>query len=200
MSDPRRQLLLELYTRLVLLPAAEQPAAAALCAATSGTSIRWQGMLTEPPHESAVRIAHSLGMGPPGLQLWRASWSGDAEGTAPLPRLAMVAARLLAGREELLLLAARCGREPSPVGPGTQVAEGVLVDGNSCARMAVAGLDVETELRAGRGLALLEAAGDLLYGAGQMDAASQFLVIGLNLSVGALSALSARSSAHLLGS
>jgi hypothetical protein len=185
-SDPRRQLLLELYTRLVLLPTAEQAAEAALCAAKSGTSIRWQGVLSEPPHESAVRIAHSLGMGPPGLQLWRASWSGDAEGAAPLPRLAMVVARLLAGREELLLLAARCGREPSPVGPGTQVAEGVLVDGNSCARMAVAGLDVETELQAGRGVELLEAAGDLIYGAGRAGAAPEFLLIGLNKSLGAL--------------
>jgi hypothetical protein len=196
-SDPRRQLLLELYTRLVLLPAAEQPAAATQCAANAGTNARWQGVLAEPPHESAVRIAHSLGMGPPGLQLWRAHWSGEAPGPAPLTRLAMVAARLLAGREELLLLAARCGREPSPIGPGSQVAEGVLVDGNSCARMAVAGLDVETELNAGRGLALLEAAGDLLYGAGQASAAAQFLVIGLNMSVGVLSA---RGSARLLGS
>jgi hypothetical protein len=136
-------------------------------------------------------------MGPPGLQLWRAHWSGEPPGPAPLTRLAMVAARLLAGREELLLLAARCGREPSPVGPGSQVAEGVLVDGNSCARMAVAGLDVETELTAGRGLALLEAAGDLLYGAGHASAAPQFLVIGLNMSVGVLSA---RGSARLLGS
>ena len=101
MSDPRRQLLLELYTRLVLLPAAEQPAAAALCAANSATSARWQGVLSEPPYESAVRIAHSLGMGPPGLQLWRASWGTDAQATAPLTRLATVAARLLAGREEL---------------------------------------------------------------------------------------------------
>ena len=197
MSDPRRQLLLELYTRLVLLPAAEQPAAAALCAANSATSARWQGVLSEPPYESAVRIAHSLGMGPPGLQLWRASWGTDAQATAPLTRLATVAARLLAGREELLLLAARCGREPTPSGTGSQVAEGVLVDGNSCARMAVAGLDVETELNAGRGLALLEAAGDLLYGAGEASAVSQFLVIGLNMRVGVLSA---RGSARLLGS
>jgi hypothetical protein len=196
-SDPRRQLLLELYAQLALLPAAEQPAAAALCAAKSGTSVRWQGALSEPPHESAVRIAHSLGMGPSGVQLWRASWSNDEAGGAPLPRLAMVAARLLAGREELLLLAARCGRELLPAGPETQVEEGVLVDGNSCARMAVAGLDVETEIRAGRGLALLEAAGDLLYGAGQMGAAPHFLVIGLNMSSGTRSA---RSSAHPLGS
>ena len=196
MSDPRRQLLLELYTRLVLLPSAEQPAAAALCAENAGTSARWQGVLEEPPHESAVRIAHSLGIGPPGLQLWRASWSSEVQGVAPLTRLAMVAARLLAGREELLLLAARCGREPSPIGPGSQVAEGVLVDGNSCARMAVAGLDVETELSAGRGLALLEAAGDLLYGAGQATAAPQFLVIGLTMAVGELGA---RGSARLLG-
>jgi len=195
-SDPRRQLLLELYTRLVLLPAAEQPAAAALCAANAGTSARWQGLLSEPPHESAVRIAHSLGMGPPGLQLWRASWSGDTQGAASLTRLAMVAARLLAGREDLLLLAARCGREPSPIGPGSQVAEGVLVDGESCARMAVAGLDVETELSAGRGLALLEAAGDLLYGAGQATTVPQYLLIGLNMGVGLLSA---RGSARLLG-
>lgn len=197
MSDPRRQLLLELYTRLVLLPVAEQPAAATLCAANAGTGARWQGVLSEPPHESAVRIAHSLGMGPPGLQLWRAGWSSDTLGATPLTRLAMVAARLLAGREELLLLAARCGREPSPVGPGSQVAEGVLVDGNSCARMAVAGLDVETELTAGRGLALLEAAGDLLYGAGHASEPSQFLVIGLKMGVGVLGA---RGSARLLGS
>jgi hypothetical protein len=179
-SDPRRQLLLELYTRLVLLPSAEQPAAAALCAENAGTSARWQGVLEEPPHESAVRIAHSLGIGPPGLQLWRASWSSEVQGVAPLTRLAMVAARLLAGREELLLLAARCGREPSPIGPGSQVG----------------GLDVETELSAGRGLALLEAAGDLLYGAGQATAAPQFLVIGLNMAVGELGA---RGSARLLG-
>jgi hypothetical protein len=195
-SDPRRQLLLELYTRLVLLPPAEQPAAAALCAANAGTSARWQGLLSEPPHESAVRIAHSLGMGPPGLQLWLASWSADTQGAGSLTRLAMVAARLLAGREDLLLLAARCGREPSPIGVGSQVAEGVLVDGNSCARMAVAGLDVETELSAGRGLALLEAAGDLLYGAGQAGSAPLYLVIGLNMGVGLLSA---RGSARLLG-
>jgi hypothetical protein len=197
-SDPRRQLLLELYARLAQLPADEQPAAAALCAAKSGTSVRWQGALSEPPYESAVRITHSLGMGPPGVvQLWRAGWRSDAQGASPLPRVGMLAARLMAGREELLLLAARCGHEPSPVVPGTQVEEGVLVDGNSCARMAVAGLDVETELRSGRVVALLEAAGDLIYGAGQASAAAQFLVIGLNMSLGAPSA---RSTAPLRGS
>jgi hypothetical protein len=178
--------LLDLYTRLAPLTPAEQPAAAIQHAAQFGINARWQGTLSEPPHESAVRIAHSLGIGPAGAQLWRASWSDGAQGPLPLPSLAMVAARLLSGREELLLLAARCGREALAAAGPAQAQEGVLVDGNSCARMAVAGFDVETEVGAGRGLALLEAAGDLIYGAGAPASEAHFLVIGLNLRPGVL--------------
>jgi hypothetical protein len=196
-SDPRREFLLDLYTHLAPLPPAEQPAAASQRAAGFGISARWQGTLNEPPHESAVRIAHSLGMGPAGAQLWRASWNGDAQGAAPLTSLAMVVARLLSGREELLLLAARCGREAAAASGIPEVQEGVLVDGNSCARMAVAGFDVETELRAGRALTLLEAAGDLIYGAGIGGSEVSLLVIGLHLRVGALGA---HSGALRLGS
>lgn len=196
MSDPRRQFLLDLYTRLAPLPPAEQPAAAIQHAAQLGISARWQGTLSEPPHESAVRIAHSLGMGPAGAQLWRASWSGAAEGALPLASLAMLAARLLAGREELLLLAACCGREALAAAERSEVQEGILVDGNSCARMAVAGFDVETEVGAGRGLALLEAAGDLIYGAGVPPPDAHFLVIGLHLRSGVLGM---RAGAQRLG-
>jgi hypothetical protein len=188
--------LLDLYTRLAPLAPAEQPAAAIQHAAQFGIGARWQGTLSEPPHESAVRIAHSLGMGPAGAQLWRASWSGASQGGLPLPSLAMVAARLLSGREELLLLAACCGREALAHERPAAVQEGVLVDGNSCARMAVAGFDVETEVGAGRAMALLEAAGDLIHGAGAMGSEPPFLVIGLHLRAGVLTV---RGAAQRLG-
>lgn len=197
MSDPRRHFLLELYTRLAPLPAAEQPSAASRYAAECGISARWQGTLSEPPHESAVRIAHSLGMGPSGAQLWRAGWQVDAQGASPLHSLAMVVARLLSGREELLLLAASCGPQPQAADVRIEGQEGVLVDGNSCARMAVAGLDVETELGSGRALALLEAAGDLIYGAAPPLSDAHFLVVGLHLRGGILGA---RGHAQRLGS
>jgi len=57
-------------------------------------------------------------------------------------------------------------------------------------------LDVETELNAGRGLALLEAAGKICcMAAGEASAVSQFLVIGLNMRVGVLSARGQRPPA-----
>ena len=138
-----------------------------------GLNLQWRGMLHDEPSVAAVRVAHALEMGVPGLQAWTAAWPSAAAEPAPL-QLAASAAGLLAGREALQLLVAAThgGSEDC----------GALIDGESCARMAVAGFDPETEVRLGNCSELLASAGDLVNrsaAAGATLAATRFLILGL---------------------
>jgi hypothetical protein len=135
-------------------------------------SLHWRGTLPDPPTVAAVRVAHALEMGPPGLQGWHAAWRGDI--TAPPLLLAATAASLLSGRESLLILAAAGG------GSGNDV--GALIDAESCARMAVAGFDAETEIRLDNCAELLASSGDLLNLPAGADAGGEttsFVILGL---------------------
>jgi hypothetical protein len=111
----------------------------------------------------AIAAVHRLGVGAPGLY----HWSGVLElaGDDVAARLALAAARSLAGRDDLLLLIA---------GPGA----GALVDGETCARLAVSGMDPELELAGGNSGEALEASGDVLA-AGLPAHATGFIVLGL---------------------
>lgn len=168
-GDPRRRLLLDCYLTAAadamdwqpqLLDAARQRGLTLCCE---------DQLLTDPPERAAVLVAHRLAMAPAGLLAWRASLSADPI-AAPGEYLALAAARLLSQRDELLLLVARFD------GSGTDGALGALVDAQTCARIAVAGFDADTELRGHRQLAALEAAGDLLHG--DVAAAGHFAVNG----------------------
>lgn len=137
-----------------------------------GLTLNWRGLLADAPAVAAVRVAHALDMGPPGLQAWHAVWPADTE-SAPL-QLAAAAAELLAGREPLSILAAAVD--------GRSDAAGALIDGDSCARMAVAGFDPQTEVRLGNCVELLASAGDLLtlpVSSGGEGAATRYLILGL---------------------
>jgi len=137
-----------------------------------GLALHWRGLLADPPDTAAVRVAHTLEMGPPCMQAWYAAW--PTQGAQPPLEFAAAAAGLVAGREPLLVLAAPLDR-----GGGDN---GALIDGESCARMTVAGFDPETELRLGNCEELLASAGDLvnLSGHGASGAVTpQFLILGL---------------------
>jgi hydroxypyruvate reductase len=90
--------------------------------------------------------------------------------------LALAAARLIAGQDELLLLAA--GTDGTD---GVSDSAGALVDGETCARIALAGLDVDSCLRRADSGTALAAAGDLID-TGPTGTNVGDLVIGLRLS------------------
>jgi len=112
--------------------------------------------LCDTPNRGAVRVAHALESAPPGLQCWLACWPA-ANYSHPGEHLALLAAQLFSHREELALLAACRDPVPTDAEPG-----GALVDAGTCARIAIAGYDVDSELLLGNPVLLLEAAGDLL--------------------------------------
>jgi hydroxypyruvate reductase len=110
----------------------------------------------------AVRFTHELDLYPPGVHIW------GGESVVRLPahpgvggrnqHFALAAARGIAGRRDLLLLAA--GTDGTD---GVSLDAGALVDGESCARIALAELDVEQCLiNADSGTALARA-GDLIH-------------------------------------
>ena len=137
-----------------------------------GLTLQWHGRLAENPAVAAVRVAHAVEMGPPGMQAWYADWPAVLE-SAPLEFAAAVAG-LLAGSEPLLVLASAVD--------GSAVDAGALVDGESCARMTAAGFDPETEVRLGNSAELLSSAGDLVSvqsGANVSVTPTQFLILGL---------------------
>ena len=141
-------------------------------AAAHGLELYWRGLLAEDPAVAAVRVAHAVAMGPPGMHAWYADWPAALE-SAPL-QFAVTAAGLLAGCEPLLVLAAAVD--------GSGVDAGALVDGESCARMSAAGFDPETEVRLGNCAELLGSAGDLVgvpACASNSFTPTQFLVLGL---------------------
>ena len=174
MSDRTRALLLETFATLAGERAGSWPEILQREAGRLALSAQWHGPLSDAPPTAAVRVAHALEMGAPGLHAWSASWHLPHEEAPPL-QLAASAAALLAGREELLVLVA-------PAGGASIAGSGALVDGNSCARMAVAGFDAETEIRLGNCAELLEVAGDCVSVRHSADAsgdATRFLVLGL---------------------
>lgn len=141
-------------------------------ASAYGLAVQWRGLLAEYPAVAAVRVAHAVEMGPPGIQAWYADWPAVLE-AAPLEFAATVAG-LLAGSEPLLVLASAVD------GMGGDA--GALVDGESCARMTAAGFDPETEVRLGNCVELLGSAGDLVTMSERADGnvlPTQFLILGL---------------------
>jgi hypothetical protein len=153
-SEPARAILLHTFAAMAGSALTAWPEILAREAAAHAMPGAWRGLLLDPPPAAAVRVAHALEMGGAGLQAWNATWSEPQLEAAPL-RLAAAVAEMLAGREELLLLAGAAG--------GANTEEyGALVDGESCARMAVSGLDAETEIRLGNCTQLLASSGDLV--------------------------------------
>jgi hypothetical protein len=139
-----------------------------------GLPVQWRGRLADEPAIAAVRVAHAVGMGPPGIQAWFADWPLVLE-AAPL-EFATAVAGLIAGTERLLVLASAVD--------GSGVDAGALVDGESCARMNAAGFDPETEVRLGNCVELLNSAGDLVSVPARAKASArlsptQFLILGL---------------------
>jgi hydroxypyruvate reductase len=110
----------------------------------------------------AVRFTHELDLYPEGVHIW------GGESVVRLPahpgqggrnqHLALAAARGIAGRRDLLLLAA--GTDGTD---GVSLDAGALVDGESCARIALAELDVEQCLNNADSGTALARAGDLIH-------------------------------------
>ena len=129
----------------------------------------------------AVRFAHELALSSAQLLVW------GGESVVILPpqpgrggrnqQLALAAARLFAGDEELLLMAAGTDGTDGPTPDA-----GALVDGDTCGRVSLTGLDVEDCLRRADAHPALEAAGDLLH-TGPTGTNVGDLVVGLKLSV-----------------
>ena len=141
-------------------------------ASACGLAVQWRGLLAENPLVAAVRVAHAVDMGPPGMLAWHAHWPAMPESGAL--EFAATVAGLLAGSEPLLVLASAVD------GRGGDA--GALVDGESCARMTAAGFDPETEVRLGNCVELLSVAGDLVSLPARADgsvSATQFLILGL---------------------
>jgi hypothetical protein len=142
-------------------------------ASAHGLTLQWRGLLAEEPAVAAVRVAHAVGMGTPGLQAWYADWPVVLESAAL--QFAATVAGLLAGAAPLLVLASAVD--------GSSEDAGALVDGESCARMSAAGFDPETEIRLGNCAELLSSAGDLVSVAARSSARvapTQYLILGLN--------------------
>ena len=137
----------------------------------------------------AVRFSHELRMSTVPVRVW------GGESVVHLPQdpgrggrnqhLALAAARLIAGHDDLLLLAAGTDGTDGPTDDA-----GALVDGETCARIALASLDVDECLRRADSGAALAAAGDLVH-TGPTGTNVGDLVIGLKLSEAAVSALPA---------
>jgi hypothetical protein len=168
-----RTLLLEAFAAAVAAPDMNAwPQALRAAADGQSVPLLWRGLLSDTPSSAAVRVAHALEMGPDGMQAWYAAWPG--EGAQPALEFAAAGAGLVAGRDPLLVLAA-----PVDAAGGES---GALVDGESCARMMVAGFDPETEARLGNFTELLASAGDLVNVPGQTGSGAvtlQFLILGL---------------------
>jgi glycerate 2-kinase len=155
-------------------------AAAAAAAETAGlrvapSSERFDGDAAR----LAVRFVHELTH----MDAKVAIWGGESTLTLPArtgrggrnQHLALAAARLIAGDDELMLLAA--GTDGTD-GPTTDA--GAIVDGETCARIAVAEIDAEDALRGADSGTALAAAGDLID-TGPTGTNVGDLVIGLKL-------------------
>lgn len=128
----------------------------------------------------AVRFVHELHHGEPAVRVW------GGESTVTLPErpgrggrnqhLALAAARLIAGHNDLLFMAV--GTDGTD---GATTDAGAIVDGNTCARLALAEVDVDRALSAADAGTALAASGDLVS-TGPTGTNVGDLVIGLKLS------------------
>ena len=132
-----------------------------------------------PAERLAVRFAHELHMHPDQVRIW----GGESVVTLPEnpgrggrnQHLALAAARIIAGHDNLLLLVA-----------GTDGTDGVtsdaggLVDGETCSRIALGNFDVQKCLDTADSGAALAASGDLIH-TGPTGTNVGDLVIGLKL-------------------
>lgn len=128
----------------------------------------------------AIRFSHELHLSPSQVCLW------GGESTVRLPEhpgrggrnqhLALAAARQLAGQSGMMLLAAGTDGTDGP----TEDA-GAVVDGETCARVALAELDADDCLRRADAGTALAASGDLIH-TGPTGTNVGDLVIGLKLS------------------
>jgi len=127
----------------------------------------------------AVRFAHELHMSASQVCVW------GGESTVQLPEkpgrggrnqhLALAAARIIAGHENLLLLVA--GTDGTD---GVTSDAGALVDGETCSRVALSEIDVQESLKRADSGAALAAAGDLIH-TGPTGTNVGDIVIGLKL-------------------
>jgi glycerate 2-kinase len=109
----------------------------------------------------AVRFVHELTHAEAQVSIW------GGESTLTLPavpgrggrnqHLALAAARLIAGEDDLLLMAAGTDGTDGPTSDA-----GAIVDGETCARLSVAEIDAEQALRAADSGTALAASGDLI--------------------------------------
>jgi glycerate 2-kinase len=138
----------------------------------------------------AARFAHELQLSPAQLCVW------GGESTVQLPphpghggrnqHLALAAARLITGHPDLVLLAA--GTDGSD---GVSADAGAVVDADTCARLALAELDVDRCLQQADSGRALAASGDLVH-TGPTGTNVGDLVIGLKLSVRDAAAIAQR--------
>ncbi len=167
-------------TRSVIASVEHAVAAAAAAARSLGLSAHTAGRrFDEDAVRLAARCAHELRLSPSAVCVW------GGESTVQLPRhpgrggrnqhLALAAARLIAGQGDLMLLAA--GTDGTD---GVTEDAGALVDAESCARVALAGMDVDRCLATADSAAALAASGDLVH-TGPTGTNVGDLVIGLKL-------------------
>ena len=168
--------------RLVVASVDHAVAAVGERAAQLGLSVRAApGRFADSAERLAARFAHELHLGASQL----AAWGGESTVELPLQpgrggrnqHLALAVARLIAGRAELLLLAA--GTDGSD---GVTDDAGALVDGETCARIALAQLEADECLARADSARALAASGDLLH-TGPTGTNVGDLVLGLKLSV-----------------
>jgi len=138
----------------------------------------------------AARFAHELRLTQAQLCVW------GGESTVQLPpqagrggrnqHLALAAARLIAGHADLVLLAAGTDGIDGVTGDA-----GAIVDGDTCARVAIAGLDADQCLEHADSARALAASGDLVH-TGPTGTNVGDLVIGLKLPAAAAGSVAAR--------
>jgi glycerate 2-kinase len=149
--------------RLIVASVDEAVAAVAGEARRRGLTVRTPpGRFAGSVTRLAARFAHELHLADAQLLVW------GGESTVQLPpspgrggrnqHLALATARLIAGHQELLLLSA--GTDGTD---GVTEDAGALVDANSCARIALAGLDPDRCLQQADSGTALEASGDLVH-------------------------------------
>lgn len=155
MQEPRRRLLLELYRAILPAAPAERAATVGACAAAWGIAHDLELAATpELAARLAVRLVHQLEMRAAPLCV-RIGPLADGAGDDTVLRAAVAGAPLIAGRDGRALLAIALD---APDGGGEL--QGALVDSETCARIAVAGGELEsTRADTAR---LLELAGDLV--------------------------------------
>jgi len=174
--------------RIVVASIDDAVAAAAARAAELGLTVHTAPRrFADAATRVAARCAHELALAAAQVCVW------GGESTVELPahpgrggrnqHLALAAARLIAGHPELLLLAA--GTDGSD---GVTEDAGALVDADSCARVALAGLDADACLARADSARALAASGDLLH-TGPTGTNVGDLVIGLKLAAEAARAL-----------